>query len=248
MSSGFVVVEDVVSKEVTQLIQEDLVSLCSQFGFDFDPSDVHSAWNSLSKKNRDEASAVYNGFKFLPSLQLLTQLSVWRNLLYGICEIEQPALVDVNCRIDDWQGDRYLFDWHQDYWFSKSSKKAVVVWIPVVDMSEGMGGIELVSQPLEGLRVFKAKRGDKYDSYADGAVLDEELPNWPRKKIERLKAGDAAVFSFLTLHRSLPVSDPSRARFTVQLRFADFAEREFKENRYKPTTVTKQTTEYLRGK
>jgi hypothetical protein len=58
--------------------------------------------------------------------------------------MKSPALVDINCRIDSKDEQKYLFDWHQDYWFSVCSTNSIVVWIPIVNLTPEIGGLEII--------------------------------------------------------------------------------------------------------
>jgi hypothetical protein len=60
-----------------------------------------------------------------------------------------------------------------------------------------------------------------------------------------MSAGDVLFFRFDILHRSLPVLREYRSRWTVQARFADFADSEFRERCFKPPSVSASNTSYL---
>jgi len=208
-------------------------------------ADLDTAWRDIRATDRAMGSLLYSAGKLAPAVHALAaHESVLGELSrFGLIA---PAIVDVNFRVDSKGEEKFLFDWHQDYWFSVSSRKAVVAWIPLMDVDRSTGGVELISTRYTKGKIFKARRGERYDSYADGAILDEELPECTPMR-ETMRAGDVLFFSFDIMHRSLPVLSESRSRWTVQVRFADFADREFLQRSYRPASVSKDDTPYLRN-
>jgi len=212
-------------------------------GCDFGSLDV--AWNHIRGSDRTQGSLLYGAGKLTPGIHALAgHESILRQLLHF--GLQAPAIIDVNFRIDSKGEEKYLFNWHQDYWFSVSSAKAVVAWIPLMDVTPAEGGVELIPARYTRGRIFKARRGETYDSYADGAVLDEDVPaHTPVRQV--MSAGDVLFFRFDILHRSLPVLSEDRSRWTVQARFADFADAEFRERCFKPASVSASNTPYLQN-
>lgn len=201
-------------------------------------------WNWHKQNNRALAGSIYNGFKFLPAIRQLAGSECMMNLIKGPCGFKRPALLDINCRIDSLGEERFLFDWHQDYWFSVSSTNAIVVWIPITELEPTMGGLELISNIETGGKIFKTRAGGEYITYADAVKLDEPIPECEKTMINQLSVGDAVVFKFNALHRSIPVKSPLRSRFTVQLRFVDFEDPQFLENKFRPGAVNSKYVEY----
>ena len=60
-----------------------------------------------------------------------------------------------------------------------------------------------------------------------------------------MAAGDALIFKFSLLHKSIPITSQNHSRFTIQLRFSDFEDVEFINNKFKPCVVNESSTEYL---
>ncbi len=208
-------------------------------------SDLDSLWNHHKQNDRSKASAIYNGFKYLASIQRLASSGAMHQHLRSLCGIRLPALVDVNCRIDSQGEEKYLFGWHQDYWFSVCSPRAVVVWLPVTPLTSSTGGLQLMGNAHTDGRIFKTKPGGLYQSYADAVLLDEDLPPGPIVSVDEMDQGDALFFRFNVLHRSIPIESEDRSRFTVQLRFADYADTDFIHAKYRPGTVNSQVVDYI---
>lgn len=207
---------------------------------------IDALWNHHKRSDRAKASLLYNAFKYLPAVNRLAMSERMAERLATVCGMRKPALVDINCRIDSHGESKYLFGWHQDYWFSVCSTQAVVVWIPVMELDPSVGGLEVISNRQTGGRILKTRAGEHYNSYADAVVLDEALPAHEKIVVDDMAAGDALFFSFSLLHRSLPITNEARSRFTVQLRFADFQDGQFIHEKYRPGTVSSVKVDYLK--
>jgi phytanoyl-CoA hydroxylase len=122
----------------------------------------------------------------------------------------------------DMPGDaRYMQPWHQDWRAGQGSLNAVTVWVPLHRVGAENGAIEIVPR-----------------SHRDGLLETRELANPRRFEIDdprfaardavvtSLELGEAVVFSQMLVHRS-GVNRSRSPRLTVQLRFADYAERSF---------------------
>jgi hypothetical protein len=227
-------------------VREELLSIGSLVGGAPAFDSIDAMWNHYKASDRSVASLLYNAFKYLPSVQRLASSDAIAAQLGTICGMRKPALVDINCRIDSFGEGKYLFGWHQDYWFSVCSTQAVVVWIPLMELDKSVGGVELISNRHTGGRILKTRAGEHYNSYADAVVLDEALPGYESIAVDHMAQGDALFFAFSLLHRSLPVTNKERSRFTVQLRFADFEDKQFIHEKYRPGTVSAAKVDYLK--
>jgi len=209
---------------------------------------VDQIWNHLKSSNRALGGTLYNGFKHLQAIKRLGSSKEMHEILGSLCGVRQPALIDINCRIDSNGEEKFLFDWHQDYWFSICSPNSVVVWIPITKLEPSMGGLQIISNSHTGGRIFRTKAGTQYRSYADAITLDEELPQCKINVVDDMDVGDALFFKFNVLHKSIPIRSTQRSRFTVQLRFADFSDPEFVSQGYRPGTVNSQSIDYINKK
>ncbi len=155
-----------------------------------------------------------------------------------------PAIVDVNFRIDSMGEEKFLFGWHQDYWFSICSPAAIVAWIPLTAVrGDENGGVELVPRDATGGRILKTRAGMQYTSYADAVLLDEDVPDGPKVSAD-MDSGDVLFFRFDVLHRSLPVRTADLSRWTLQVRYADLYDDVFREEQFKPGVVTASKSAY----
>lgn len=126
-------------------------------------------------------------------------------------------------RIDHTPRQGALLPWHQDYPYAQDSPDGVVYWIPLIDVHEGNGCLEVApGSHAEGIRdVVMLEPPPGHDVRglrwaADGpgdAYAPVRLP---------MAADEVLVLSALLMHRSRPNQSP-RARWTVQVRHGNFA-------------------------
>ena len=246
--TGYHVFPNAINKNQINDIHSDLLQLAHSIsGNTPPPNDIDEFWNWCKENDRKKGSLLYNGFKRIPRIHKLAGSDEIRKTLSQI-GISNPALIDINCRIDSQGEEQYLFDWHQDYWFSMGSKNAIVIWVPVTKITPALGGLDLIDNTHTDGKIFKTKGGKKYKTYADAVLLDEAIPTKQAITLNNLSPGDALVFRFNVLHKSNPISSLDRSRFTIQLRFSDFNDPEFMESQFKAGVVNAERSDYiLRG-
>jgi hypothetical protein len=240
--TGYSLSRDLVGLNLYEAAKDDLLALAERL-LGTPQSDVDSAWNYLRATDRRTGSLLYNAAKLLPTVH---RISSSLALLSGLRSLGMlaPAIVDVNFRIDSYGEEKFLFGWHQDYWFSICSPAAIVAWIPLTDVREAKnGGVEVIPRDVTGGRILKTREGDRYSSYADAILIDEEVPASPKLNLN-MNVGDVLFFRFDVLHRSLPVLSKDRSRWTLQVRFADLADEAFRAEQFKPGVVTPSKSTY----
>ena len=242
---GFAILKNAIRIDELEIIRQDLIVI----GKTLSGKSYHSIddyWNYFRRHDRVAGGAFYNAFKYLPSVHKLAVSSGIIRLLKGPGFLSIPSLIDINCRIDSKGEEKYLFGWHQDYWFSVCSTQALVAWIPLMDVDPGMGGLDIISNKHTNGKIFKTKPGHEYNSYADAVLLDDDIPVASSISIsDQCKAGDLVLFRFNVLHRSKPLLSDLRSRFTIQLRYADCLDREFRMNNFKPGAVNSEKVDFL---
>jgi hypothetical protein len=244
-NNSYKIVDQLIQEREIKLLHSQLLKIGNNLDTALKFHDLDDMWNHFKLNDRRGGASIYNGFKYLPSISIIANSSRMKSSLKKICGINNPALIDINCRIDSSGEEKYLFDWHQDYWFSLSSRNAVVVWIPISGLEPSKGGLDIIPVDSDHVKIYKTKPGNKYDSYADAVLLEQEIPYDEAKKINHMDIGSALFFSFSSLHKSLPITSHDKSRFTVQLRFADFDDSEFISNQYRPGQVTKESTGFF---
>lgn len=200
----------------------------------------------LWSNGREGVRLLYNIGKRLPAIHRLAAHPALIEQLKA-AGMTYPVLVDVNFRIDAVGDEKYLFGWHQDYWFSVCSPAAVVAWIPLSFIDDAVGGVELVGRDQTEGRILRTRPGNEYRSYSDAVLIDEDVSGFPTQHFG-MNPGDVLFFRFDVLHRSLPLTDPSRARWTIQARFADLNDQEFRSAEFRPGQVKVDDVPFLRSK
>jgi ectoine hydroxylase-related dioxygenase (phytanoyl-CoA dioxygenase family) len=102
---------------------------------------------------------------------------------------------------------------HQDHIFIQGSKTAYTCWLPLGDVSQALGGLQVARGSHQyGLLPVRAAEG------AGGrtVILDGLEPHWMRGDFT---AGDVLIFHSLTVHRSVPNTLPGRLRLSVDYRY-----------------------------
>ena len=205
---------------------------------------IDKAWMYLSNRDRKLAGTLYDGVKHSVALRRFTTHPPLIDMISTLLGDSALALVDVNFRIDAPNEPQFLFSWHQDYWFSICSPKALVAWIPMMPLDEEVGGVEYFPLSATGGRILNVKRAPDYRSYSDSILLDEPIPSVEPRKAD-VSPGDAFLFSFDVLHRSLPNRTADRCRWTAQLRFVSYSDQSFLREGFRPGVVTKERITYL---
>jgi hypothetical protein len=244
---GYNLIPRAINKSIISEIQNELLEVSTLLSPQNKFNNINEMWNHHRRSDRKTASIIYNAFKHLQSVKKLAICKQIEDVLTNELSFSKPVMVDINCRIDSVGEEKFLFDWHQDYWFSVCSPNAVVIWIPIVELCPDIGGLEIIDNEQTSGRIFNSQGGTgQYNSYADAVVLNESIDGLQPTLIQNMKAGDLLCFKFNTLHKSLPVKSTVLSRFTVQLRFADLADGEFIKNQYKPGIVNMDNVDYLK--
>ncbi len=237
-SDGFEIFSNAIPQPYISGIETELLDVAAQLaGQSFDSLDA--AWNHFKAHDRALGGLLYNAFKRLPSVMRLASSPELLALARRHGDVASPAIIDINCRIDSFGEDRFLFDWHQDYWFSVCSPQSLVAWVPLTAVDQNTGGLDLISHRHTQGRLYRTRPGDTYVTYADSVLLDEAIPQAHTQSIEGLCCpGDVVLFKFNTLHKSRPVASAQHSRFTIQIRIADFGNAEFISHAFKPNVVS----------
>jgi len=244
---GYTTAKAVIPRELFESFYDEVRAIGRTLAKDLDitaTGTIDEVWMQLAKRDRALAGQLYDAVKHSVALR---KISVSPELLATLKQAmgsDAIGLVDLNVRIDAPNEDKFLFAWHQDYWFSICSPQAVVAWIPLVQLDGEKGGIEVISNTETGDRVCKVKRSPVYESYSNSILIDEPVNDAAaRQAIPGL--GDALLFKFNVLHKSMRNSSKTACRWTLQLRFASFEDEEFRKEKFRPGIVTAQKISYL---
>ena len=248
IKDGFSVGRGIVPQSLITEARESLlavVEVLSPGAFARAEGDLDRAWFELiSEQGRLSGGLLYNAAKHLPALRKIAVSDSVFKFCSELIGSDKIALVDINFRIDPPAENQYLFSWHQDFWFSMCSPKALVAWIPITNVDNETGGVDLISLVDSQSRIFRVRKADDYRSYSDSLVLDEAI-DYHATASPDMAAGDLLCFRFDVLHRSRPNVASGRCRWTLQLRWAAYDDPAFIDERFQPGIVTKNMISYL---
>lgn len=112
---------------------------------------------------------------------------------------------------------------HQDSAIMLGGEKSVVVWIPLCDIKEELGYLEVIpGSHIEG-QLHHVKEGPSYE-------IDDFVDESRFRSIE-MKQGDVLFFSSALVHRS-GINTSDSIRLTVSYRFDDLSDESFVQAKY----------------
>lgn len=135
-----------------------------------------------------------------------------------------PPLVMLSSRHTAKNSGYWRLPAHQDWRSIQGSLNCLVVWIPLVDVSEEMGPLSVI--PGSHLKGLLPSVKDEWYAHVDPEYTpDDAFISVP------MKAGDALCFSAFLVHRS-GVNTSDRIRYSLQYRYNDLDERTFADRGY----------------
>lgn len=186
----------------------------------------------IARMDKDRRAAFYRSLRYLPSVTKLASCDQLLDISRSL-GIHEPAVMhSYNLRMDLPNEDRYLFHWHQDSTYLLGSENAITLWIPLVPVSkDSVGSIMLIPRShrdgiLPYRTNFQLKDEKQKKSLSPKDLFLLENPSEKDAVAIEAEPGDIIVFSQLLLHASLP-NRGNGARWTVQVRHADFSEQNF---------------------
>lgn len=180
---------------------------------------------ALNRESRSHGGVIYDACRRLVPVHQLAVSPKLLRLSKALMQTETVIACTLNAvRIDHAHEDKYLFPWHQDYPYIQDSEDGVVYWMPLQDVDERNGCLQIaVGSHRQGVRPIrlvdpqnKNRNGARTIALADESVVDD----FPHLSVP-MRAGDVLVFSTLLLHRSQP-NRSDRARWTLQVRHGNF--------------------------
>ena len=119
----------------------------------------------------------------------------------------------------------YGIEAHQDWPSMQGSLDAIVVWVPLVDIDAGMNPLELIPGSHR-LGLLKAEIGQNESIVDPASYRDEDFIPL------EIAAGDVALFSAFTIHRSSKVGRAGVVRMACSTRYENLSEPTYAERGY----------------
>jgi hypothetical protein len=180
----------------------------------------------IGEADRSFISRLYDQCKQLPSFLRLVS---WQGFADLYSSLTGSSLVGIGensygIRFDLPNEDKFRSDWHQEYSTNPQSPDGIVFWVPLVDMHEGMGSVEILrGSNREGFipHVELEKYAHKTGLYRLGIPNDDALTRkyYIDQPLSRL--GDLLLMRFDTIHQS-GNNISAKLRVTLQVRYFNF--------------------------
>lgn len=159
--------------------------------------------------------ACYEVFPTLPEVIALINAAPFLDAAKAAGLTRPAAGTNPLVRLDRPGDTRFTTPWHQDYWYSLLSERAVVIWMAIGALEADMGPVELLpGSHATGLVPFKPYQ-DGHEWFETAHAID------PAGLVTGLHDLDEAlIFDQRVLHRS-GFNRSGRVRVAVQLRYND---------------------------
>jgi len=230
---GLVVIKGLLDEERLERLRSFAVEVtykrAETAGIDLPPGlSLDEAFNRMCSVNRALGGNVFDCLRAHPeAIKLIYDRLIVRyiELLLGTQNIYY-AVDQINFRIDRRNEERFALPWHQDHWWTNTSRTAITVWYSLFDVPHEVGPMSFIlgsHRQLANIRIdpyYKVK-WNQYKLFEIAEPVNEhyatEVP---------VEAGDVVFLHALALHRS-GRNLSHRNRWTVVTRYADLFDPEF---------------------
>ena len=219
-------------RELGMLIEHAARACGARFTAAGDPAAFDRGYLELVAEHPDVQPLVYDNAKNLVAFQRLIVNERLAGLYRALrrTELAGTAPGANGVRIDRPGDDRRLAPWHQEFQYQFRSLDGVTFWIPLVPVTADMGPVVLArGSHRGGVEPLVDTSGSGESDMAMGAYgalrLEDEatIPERYELCAPLSEPGDVMAFDFLTLHAS-GANVGTRARWTVQIRYFNFAD------------------------
>lgn len=195
----------------------------------FSPEDFDSGFQDLIARDRRLGGVIYDAVKQIPAFMRLVASSRHEALLCQLRGTDAPGIAagGHGIRIDNPHEEKFRAPWHQEYPAQLRSVDGIVLWSPLLAVTEELGPVEIaIGSHREGLLPVLGhdpSHPEKKGAYA--LVLADEEKHLEKylRTAPLTKPGDLLVMDFLTLHRS-GANRGTRSRWSMQFRYFNFRE------------------------
>ena len=231
---GFLVLKDFVDPHLLNELRQDLVDVLAAFlsledsrsGIpDRDTRRIDEYYWQIRAMSEENRSVVYDLVKNLPGMIRLSSERVFVDIFKELFEGSVPCISSggTGIRIDTHLDDQWASPMHQEFPFHMQSMRGLVVWLPLADVHEDMGPVDIWARShTEGLLRLKIDDSPNPRSGVNSIVLADE--QYLCERYERVSfgtsAGDVVLFDYMTVHASSPNRSPA-PRWTLQWRLFD---------------------------
>lgn len=209
---------------------------------DFSPENFDTGYSELVQIDRKFGGIVYDAIKQIPGFLRLVSCSKNEDLLKQLRRSDCIGIAagSYGIRIDNPNEDKHLTHWHQEYPTHLRSVDGIVLWSPLVEITEDLGPVKLLKKShklgvanLEILNSDLGATGNNYQELAKNLSIanrDQIIEN--HECVTPLSIpGDLFIFDYRTIHSSSR-NISNRSRWTMQFRYFNFEEKTGKSNNW----------------
>lgn len=194
----------------------------------YTPETFDSGYGQLIAANRAYGGEVYDAAKQIPAFLRQVSCECNEKLFAQLRSTDSVGVgaASYGIRIDNPFEEKFRSHWHQEFLFQPQSLDGVVIWTPLVKVTQEMGPVQVcVGSHKDGLQYYTkgGKYADKQGAYQIG-LADEGAAIEPYQIVAPTsQPGDLIVMDFLTLHQS-GFNVGHRPRWSMQVRYFNFKE------------------------
>lgn len=220
--NGYIIFSDLINSDELDEIKIDILKI-----FQLRFNELGELTEDILVRNYDKkemwrecASKMWDIFGVLRIASQHEVMAVLKNL-----DLENPIIATrPEVRTDMPKDFNYMQPWHQDWNYGRTSLNSVTLWIPLVDVNESNGTVQIIpkTHKLGILNYEELSNPRRYeiniDALPKGEVINVEL-----------KKGECVLFSQMLVHRS-GINSSDKPRLTFQGRFADLSDKTYIKN------------------
>ena len=216
---GYLFFRDVLDRKKILEAKTDFVQILQQQGI-VEHEGTEPVWAGKGMEHIDD-EALYS----LDSHRKIWESSRMQSLMEKIFNESVFMFKGINIRFSLPSDEKYLTVPHQDHYYISQTPNFRTVWIPVMDIEQGMGGLELI-RASHKLGLLEHIEDNGVESYIlkgrnqSGIALDTISGNWLTTEY---RPGDLLVLHSHTIHRSMP-NLSKKIRLSMDNRFQPISE------------------------
>lgn len=195
----------------------------------FEHKDFDAGFLELIGANRAYGAEVYDAVKQIPAFVRLMADIRHEELIKALRPGSLPGIAagGYGIRIDNPTEIKFRTNWHQEYPAQLRSLDGIVLWSPLVPITEDLGPVRLcVRSHQDGPRPvtrLDPRNPSKEGAYALTLADEKNVVSRYSKEAPLSDPGDLIIMDFLTLHES-GENRSNRSRWSMQFRYFNFLE------------------------
>ena len=205
---GYLLDKNLVDKRKIILIKNSIKYLLKKYLKKFPSKDIDEQLIYLRKKDKTKFGYLFDSlqtlsinYEILSNFKILKKISNLLNV-----DISSITLTDVALRLDPPHDERNSLGWHQDSSYfrqNNNGKNGIVLWTPVVQISEKMGRLEFLkdSHNIGPLNIRK-KVHKKKNKSSKRDIDPKKLKKYKTILKYDLNLGDTLLMNMDMVHRS----------------------------------------------